>query len=1479
MMPEPDMGRPSRSLVSLPAAPVGGAVRARSLARWAGLVCLIAIALLCAGCGGRAPEHLVIGDPAATTSIEGRWRFQEGDDPRWADPALDDATWRLLEVPGIWRFQGVKGDGFGWYRRRFDVGDALAGRDLGVQIAYTYWAYEVYVNGRLLEGRYRLPSRGGVLPAGGVNVFRIPHDVLRPKDNVIALRTQGGMGYGGVYRENTRMGEFGAVSRALDREIVVQLGLAGICFFIGLYHLLIFLNRQEQRAAYLSYAVYALVLGAFLPGYAGFWYVVSESHWLNTFAEFGSFTASVPLMPIFMHAFFRVPQNRFTRGFAWLTALSLAWLFGEAAIRGSIGSFLVYFPSVVVAFTVTFVYSLAIAVRAARRREKDAWLMVASFVFFSYCTTNDVLHYFVLLPGGLRLGHWGFLGFCIGMAIAIGNQYSRMTQNLAKLSAGLEAEVQKQTVELRAQNEKLSTQAEELRSLDVMKRQFYTNVSHELRTPLTLILGFLRSLRGRVGSDEGALRDVDAAQRNAAHLLREINDLLDVSRLEAGRMTLSAAPVDLGGLVREVAEHFTPASESRGRKLVLELGSEPEVVYLDFDKIRKIVFNLLSNAYKFTDEERGVITVRLARPDADHLALEVADNGIGIAESQLPRIFERFRQADGSTTRKYEGTGIGLALVKEIAELHGARVDVRSKVGEGSTFAITFRRGRAHLADDQVTKVPADAAATRSEAISELQKLTAPTAAPTDSRPISAPAAGPEAPEILVVEDHRDLRDYLVSLLAKDHRVRSASDGAEALDLLKAGVPDLIVSDVMMPRVDGYELCATVKSTPATAHVPVILLTAQAGLAPKVRGLEARADDYLTKPFHEEELLARVKNLLLIGKQAAALREVNRRLEVRVLEQADQLQRRGRLRRFLPPALAEELLAEDAGTTLERRRRTVAVLSAELCDFDELAGAVEPEDLTVLFGRFHALVTDTVFKAGGTLVSVHNGSLLAVFGAPREQSEAEASRAAVRAGRALLDAVAALDETWQELDTGHTLALRGGLDVGHATVGAFGDGDWASFAAVGGPAARAPRLSGCASPGEIVVTRRAALHATGETFLGPEPLRLESRVQEVFRLRSKAMPQRRVDPNARTQEAPVTGDLGTGPVAAEATLRSAAPVTLGNTLGGRYTIEGELGRGGMGAVYAAHDRLLGERIAIKVLHDPADGPATTARGDHDGAAGGPKPRAGGAGPDRVEKLRHEVRLARLVTHPNVCRVFDLQIVDGQACLTMELLRGRSLRSVVEEGPVAPARALAWALQICDGLAAAHACGIVHRDLKPDNVMVEQGGRVVITDFGIARPAPALTGGQSAVGPASMRAPVEGTLDYFAPEQLGGVAAAPDARTDIYALGVLLYELFTGTLPFPGEAPMKRLLARLTDPPRDPADIVPSIHPTIRAVLLRCLQRDMADRFQRVGDVALSLASVTADEDEPAPTRRAVSPLAHEVGTAELATGTKATMRV
>ena len=811
--------------------------------------------------------------------------------------------------------------------------------------------------------------------------------------------------------------------------------------------------------------------------------------------------------------------------------------------------------------------------------------------------------------------------------------------DLSELNASLEERVAERTAELSRLNDQLHAR-------DELRRRFYANVSHELRTPLTLILGLLRAIAIRAGKkgDTIALRDVATAERNAAHLLREINDLLDMSRLEAGKMTLQAAPVVLDDLVHEVVTDSLPAVARGGRRLTMEMPGEPQRLYLDPDRIRKVVYNLLSNAVKFTDERTGVIRVSVRPVDPDGVALEVADNGAGIPEASLPYIFDRFHQAENAATRRYEGTGIGLALVKEIAELHGGRVEVWSRPGEGTRFSVIFRTGQAHLPAAEVR----DRAAP-SQAVTGLHRLLFAATPDAAEEPAPDEVAPEGAPSILVVEDHGELREYLVRLLGSTYRVRVASDGAEALERIGEAAPDVILSDVMMPRMDGYALCAAVKQDPETRHIPVVLLTAQAGLAAKLRGLESQADDYLQKPFAEEELLARVKNLLVIRQQAAALRaqatalqEVNQRLEVRVLEQADVLSRRGRLQRFLPPAVVDELLEHDPGVALERKRRVVAVLSAELCDFDQLAGAMEPEDLTVLFGRFHTLTTEVVFRHAGTLAGLSGGSLLAVFGAPREVSEAEAAEAAVRAGRALLECIETLAESWRELAAGQPLLLRGGVDLGNGCGRLWRRrlGQLRRGGRSGGPGAPAARGGGEGrdprqrARRQARGRRRAALGPAGDPARwagaggvadprqGPRrgidhaPARRRPGADAV-RARSRDRPDGGEPGGPRTGAARrhlQAADAGCGgrdaPARAPRAARPRGQDARGALPGGARARPGRHGHG-----------LRGPGFAARAAHrDQALAPAA-ARHRHRAPAAGGSPRASGHAPERVPRVR------------------------------------------------------------------------------------------------------------------------------------------------------------------------------------------------------------------------------------------------------------------
>lgn len=456
------------------------------------------------------------------------------------------------------------------------------------------------------------------------------------------------------------------------------------------------------------------------------------------------------------------------------------------------------------------------------------------------------------------------------------------------------------------QRDELARARDHLRELDRAKSRFTANVHHELRTPLTLILAPLAALRaGEYGEVPDFIQStLTTMEVNGRRLHKLINNLLDLAKLESHQFSIERRPVDLKELANDVVSGARPLAQRKGIALAIDGFESVPTINADPDALDKVLVNLVGNALKFTDEG-GRISIWAARIDGDGVRLEVRDTGIGISPDELGRVFDRFAQLDGSTTRKHEGTGIGLSLVHELVELHRGRVWAESDgIGRGARICIELPLGEADNEGDVTVISRSDGSAVRlSESIAATEaelnleresdsRLPSPRTVEmqrsverweNSTNPSPADEIAPEHPEsvaeVLIAEDNPDMRRLLAFLLSREFRVRVAKNGREALEMVRERPPYLVLTDVMMPEMSGTELCSEIKDSEETRHIPVVLVTSKAEREMKIAGLEIGADDYVTKPFHPRELLARVRSLVRVRDLQESLSEQNASLE------------------------------------------------------------------------------------------------------------------------------------------------------------------------------------------------------------------------------------------------------------------------------------------------------------------------------------------------------------------------------------------------------------------------------------------------------------------------------------------------------------------------------------------------------------------------------------------------------------------------
>lgn len=627
--------------------------------------------------------------------------------------------------------------------------------------------------------------------------------------------------------------------------------------------------------------------------------------------------------------------------------------------------------------------------------------------------------------------------------------------------------------------QKTRQQAEQLLELDRQKTEFFQNISHEFRTPLTLTIGPLESA---VSAQQGLSYEQAAiALRNQRRLLRLVNQLLDLQRLDAGRMQPSFRPTNLVEFVNHIVE--TCRSYCEKKDIEIKCIYEPlPTLYLDVERFDKVLYNLLSNALKFTPTG-GTVTVVL-KAAGDHCLLQVKDTGIGIRNDQIPHLFERFRQAEGSVSRSYEGTGLGLALVKELVELHGGKVTVESVYGEGTTFSVWLQTGTVHLPAEQIIEVPTELQARRAmvefadievQEGSETETLTV----PLPEIPLTPTPTTVQDATILVVDDNRDLRTYLSSILVgSQYRVILGKNGAEGFQLAKEQRPDLIVTDLMMPQVSGLEMIQFIRHEEAIKGTPIILLTAKADEDTRIEGVETGADAYLSKPFNDRELLAEVRNLLALKQNERRVQQLNTYLTESVL------------RRFLPPTMVEKAAQGDLSLDLRPEPRLITILFSDIVGFTQISNTLRSRKVAEVLNEYLEEMSHAVFENGGTVDKFMGDAVLALFGAPEDLSPNEQVRRAIAAARDMQRRLDILNQRWGESGI-PSVTFRCGIHQGTAVVGMFGSSERADYTAIGPAVNIASRLQQAAEPGTILVSAAVADYLDESAITKCSPLKLK----------------------------------------------------------------------------------------------------------------------------------------------------------------------------------------------------------------------------------------------------------------------------------------------------------------------------------------------------------------------------------------------------
>ncbi len=1436
--------------------------------------------------------------------LNGEWEFFWNQllDPEELAHLARSGSKHYIPMPGTWRGQpwegkSLPGHGFATFRLRILLPHPHL--RFGLKIDSVGTAYRLWANGELV-------AKNGVVGKSETQMKPYFHPLAffaTAKNGRVDLVMQISNFYdrhGGIWTSP----DFGTDFQIMSKKKLmagIDFFLLGVLLIMAFYHLgLYLLRRKEPSTLLFGLMCLSIALRTGLTNEKLFYAFFPLGAWTVLFkVEYLTILLGSAFTIWFLHTIFQKTLGRHVLRAYFFVAI-LIGLFILLTPPPIFTEFLLVVH--IIPFVSVFLGSYILVVAISRKMEGA---IVATFggaalavsVIFDIVVANTTIDAFFITPIGISL-----VVFAQSSILSI--KFSKAFSTAERLSENLQQEVDLRTAELLKQTEsekaarieaqEAKQQAEEARTRleqayellaehDRLKSRFFANVSHEIRTPLTLILTPLeRLLELEEDKVPAELRDRHRSMAaNAQRLLRLVNQILDFARIESNATTISYECRNIHEIAQAMLQGFEAFARSKGLTLKLVCPEEPPEIYIDPEKIDKVLCNLLSNACKFT-AAGGSVTISITH-DETMVFLAVTDTGIGLAKKDLPKLFRRFNQVDGGSSRRYEGTGIGLAFSKELVELCGGKIEVQSELGKGSTFTVKLPIGTNHIKDNaQIRQSSSDSKSFRqaqatSMAIAAEEGLdtsrlpigqtafqsTIPSqtsAPPPDDKEAKAPtnatgttgeidgsatgdASTNERPLVLVVEDNPDMRSLIKEICEEEFRVIEAPDGEKGLALAKKEHPILIISDVMMPVMDGYGLLQRLRQDPHIASTPLMLLTAKAETNMKIEGLEKGADDYLAKPFESRELLARARNLIRLQETERKLKDWNRKLQLEVMNQSTALQRMHVLQQFLPPHVAKKILEEGEETQLGQKRLPLTAFRMELRGFEHLSGATDPEDLLTMLNSYFSMVVETAFAFGATVDKFLQETVIGFVGAPTSQGPKEDALCCAKMAIELHRKAVEKCSGWQEFLQGSPPIPTIAFSSGYATVGTFGAANRLEYTAIGGAVDDARVLLSATSPGDVVCNQRTMAFIKDHidcTFQRDISLPTRSIPIKAYQLQGTSIASLNInmfeaptmnpaDSRSNFSSSHSLGQASSSSSIFKPSVSHAQNTPVANThpidlgaqtlepgflMNNRFKIISHLGTGSMGAVYKAEDLKLSSIVALKMVRaDPSGDPV------------------------RLKRFYREVKLVRLINHYNVARIYDLSEWQNFEFITMEYIDGQTLADHLRKTSCLDIEeAKKVFLQLCAGLAAAHVAGIVHRDLKPANVILEKGGRAVILDFGIAR-----WQFEQQVGSTETCGAI-GTPYYMAPEQF--IESKVDHRADIYALGVLAYEMFAGKRPFDGNNIATIAYKHTRESPPDISEQRPVIPDRIVAVIMRCLEKDPQKRFNSATEIGSMLGDVT-----------------------------------